>query len=74
VVIITRTAAQNEYICRVAAATLMNRKATPSQIPWLLIGPACLFMAPNGHATVVAICPLLGAERKTCAPGEYFRV
>jgi hypothetical protein len=44
VVIITRTAAQNEYICRVAAATLMNRKATPSQIPWLPIGPAYLFM------------------------------
>jgi hypothetical protein len=31
-------------------------------------------LARNGHAAVVAICPLLGAERKTCARGEYFRV
>jgi hypothetical protein len=32
-----------------------------------------LFMARNGHAAVVAPCPLLGAERKTYAPNEFFR-
>jgi hypothetical protein len=31
-------------------------------------------LALNGHAAVVALCPLLGAERKTSAPSEYFRV
>jgi hypothetical protein len=31
-----------------------------------------LLLARNGHAAVVAICRLLGAERKTCARGEYF--
>jgi len=33
-------------------------KATPFQIPWLLTGPACLFMARNGHAAMVASGPL----------------
>jgi hypothetical protein len=28
----------------------------------------------NGHAAVVALCPLLGAERKRSARSEYFRV
>jgi hypothetical protein len=31
-----------------------------------------LLVALNGHVAVVALCPLLGAERKTCARGEYF--
>jgi hypothetical protein len=30
------------------------------------------FMAQLGHAAVVALCPLLGAERKTYAPIELF--
>jgi hypothetical protein len=34
--------------------------------------PSCPLLAPNGHAAVVAICPL-GAERKTCARDELFR-
>ena len=38
-------------------------KATPFQIPWLLIGPACLFMARNGHAAMVASGPL--SERQS---------
>ena len=33
----------------------------------------CPPLAQLGHAAVVALCPLLGAERKTCARVELFR-
>jgi len=34
----------------------------------------CRPLVQNGNATMVAWCPLSGEERKTSAPGEYFRV
>jgi hypothetical protein len=29
-------------------------------------------LAPNGHADPIERCPLLGPQRKTSAPSEYF--
>ncbi len=36
--------------------------------------PGCLLLARNGHAAVVALCPLLGEQRKTYARIELFRL
>jgi hypothetical protein len=38
----------------------------------VMLQRTCLLLALFGHTAVVALCPLLGAERKTYAPIELF--
>jgi hypothetical protein len=60
-----------EFEVNLTAKILGVEIPTASPLKWLN-RLRCRLLAQRGHAAVVALCPLLGAERKTYAPTELF--